>query len=108
MIKRMHVDEGSKANILQFSVVQHMVMEAKINKSARSLTGFNEATSIIVGMVELDVYSRPVICTQTFMIINEVSPYNGILDRPWINTIHAITSIMHQKIRYPISRSGIR
>lgn len=51
-----------------------MGMEAKINKSAKSLTGFNGATSITVGMVELDVYSTPVISAQTFMIIDKVSP----------------------------------
>lgn len=51
-----------------------MGMEAKINKSARSLTCFNKATSIIVGTVELDVYSTTVISAQTFMIIDEVSP----------------------------------
>ncbi|CAL9016033.1 unnamed protein product [Prunus brigantina] len=41
------------------------------------------------------------------MVINEVSPYNGILGRPWIGKINAITSATHQKIRYPIPGSGI-
>ncbi|CAL8992790.1 unnamed protein product [Prunus brigantina] len=39
---------------------------------------------------------------QTFMVIDEVSPYNGILGRPWIGKINTITSATHQKIRYPI------
>ncbi|CAL9012505.1 unnamed protein product [Prunus brigantina] len=55
-----------------------MGMEDKINKSARSLTCFNKATSIIVGTVELDVYSTTLISAQTFMIIDEVSPTIGI------------------------------
>ncbi|CAL2245953.1 unnamed protein product [Prunus armeniaca] len=41
------------------------------------------------------------------MVINEVSPYNGILGRPWIGMINAITSATHQKIRYPIPGGGI-
>ncbi|XP_021808572.1 uncharacterized protein LOC110752264 [Prunus avium] len=79
-----------------------MGLEPKINKLARSLTGFNGATSITVGTIDLDVHSPPVVCLQTFMVIDEVSPYNGILGRPWISKIEAITSALHQKIRYPI------
>ncbi|XP_021809582.1 uncharacterized protein LOC110753084 [Prunus avium] len=102
VIKRVHVEEGSAANILQLSVIQQMGLEPKISKLARSLTGFNGAVSIIVGTIDLDIHSPPVVCSQTFMVIDKVSPYNGILGRPWINKIKAITSALHQKIRYPI------
>ncbi|CAL9004768.1 unnamed protein product [Prunus brigantina] len=107
VIERVHVDEGSAANILQLSVIQQMGFEPKISKLARSLTGFNGATSITVGTIDLDVHSPPMVCSQTFMVIDEVSPYNGILGRPWISKIEAITSAQHQKIRYPIPGGGI-
>ncbi|XP_020409527.1 uncharacterized protein LOC109946393 [Prunus persica] len=107
VIERVHVDEGSAANILQLSVIQQMGLEPKISKLARSLTGFNGATSITVGQIDLDVHSPPVVCSQTFMVIDEISPYNGILGRPWISKIEAITSALHQKIRYPIPGGGI-
>ncbi|CAL2245233.1 unnamed protein product [Prunus armeniaca] len=106
MVDRIHADEGSAANILQLTVIQQMGLEVKINKSAKSLTGFNGAT-VIVGTIELDIYAPPVISSQTFMVIDEVSPYNGILGRPWISKINAITSATHQKIRYPIPWGGI-
>ncbi|CAL2266812.1 unnamed protein product [Prunus armeniaca] len=107
MVDRIHADEGSAANILQLAVIQQMGLEAKINKSARSLTSFNGATTVTVGTIDLDVYSPPVVCLQTFMVINEVSPYNGILGRPWIGMINAIASATHQKIRYPIPGGGV-
>ncbi|CAL8993981.1 unnamed protein product [Prunus brigantina] len=97
MVDRIHADEGSAANILQLAVIQQMGLETKINKSAKSLTGFNGATTITVGTIELDVYAPPVISSQMFMVIDEVSPYNGILGRPWISKINAITSATHQK-----------
>ncbi|CAL8175714.1 unnamed protein product [Prunus armeniaca] len=83
-----------------------MGLEAKINQSARSLTSFNGAT-VTVGTIDLDVYSPPVVYLQTFMVINEVSPYNDILGRPWIGMINTITSATHQKIRYPIPGGGV-
>ncbi|CAL2278333.1 unnamed protein product [Prunus armeniaca] len=107
MVDRIHADEGSAANILQLAVIQQMGLEANINKSTKSLTGFNGATKVTVGTIDLDVYSPPVVCLQTFMVINEVSPYNGILGRPWIGMINAITSATHQKIWYPIPGSGV-
>ncbi|CAL8117995.1 unnamed protein product [Prunus armeniaca] len=107
MVDRIHADEGSAANILQLAVIQQMGLKAKINKSARSLTGFNDATTVTVGTVDLNVYSSPIVCLQTFMVIDEVSPYNGILGRPWIGKINAITSATHQKIRYPILGGGV-
>ncbi|CAL2229996.1 unnamed protein product [Prunus armeniaca] len=84
-----------------------MGIEAKINKAARSLTGFNRATLIIVGIVELDVYSPPVISEQKFMIINEVSPYNDILGSPWIDKINVISFATHKKIHYLIPGGSV-
>ncbi|XP_020421410.1 uncharacterized protein LOC109949714 [Prunus persica] len=107
MVDRIHADEGSAANILQLAVIQQMGLEIKINKLAKSLTGFNGATTITVGTIDLDVYFPPVISLQTFMVINEVLPYNGILGRPWIGKINAITSATHQKICYPIPEGGV-
>ncbi|XP_021804470.1 uncharacterized protein LOC110748819 [Prunus avium] len=107
MVDRIHADEGSAANILQLAVIQQMGLETNINKSARSLTGFNGSTTVTVCTIDLNVYSPPVISSQTFMVIDEVSPYNGILGRPWISKINAITSATHQKIRYPIPGGGI-
>ncbi|XP_021820821.1 uncharacterized protein LOC110762483 [Prunus avium] len=107
MVDRIHADKGSTANILQLAVILQMGLEAKINKSARSLTGFNGAIMVTVGTIDLDVYYPPVISSQTFMVINEVSPYNGILGKPWIGKINAITSATHQKIRYPIPGGGV-
>ncbi|CAL2259784.1 unnamed protein product [Prunus armeniaca] len=95
MVDRIHADEGSAANILQLAIIQQMSLEAKINKSARLLTDFNGATMVTVGTIYLDVDSPPVVYLQTFMVINEVSSYNGILGRPWIGMINAITSATH-------------
>ncbi|XP_020415458.1 uncharacterized protein LOC109947983 [Prunus persica] len=107
LVDRIHTDEGSVANILQLAVIPQMGLETKINKSAKSLTCFNDATTVTVGTIELDVYAPPVISSQTFMVIDEVSPYNGILGRLWIGKIKAITSAIHQKICYSIPGGGI-
>lgn len=82
VIDQIQVDEGSASNIIQLSVVHQIGIEIKINKLARSLTGFNSATLVTMGTIDLDINSPSVISAQTFMIIDEVSPYNGILGKP--------------------------
>ncbi|CAL2247753.1 unnamed protein product [Prunus armeniaca] len=64
MVDRIQPDEGSAANILQLEVILQMSLETKINKSNRSLTGFNGTTTVIVGKIDLDVYSLSVISSQ--------------------------------------------
>ncbi|CAL8155674.1 unnamed protein product [Prunus armeniaca] len=108
MVDRIHVDEGSTSNILQLAVIQQMGLKTKINKSARSLIGFNGTTTVTLGMIDLDIYSPLVINSQTFMVINEVSSYNGFLGRPGIDKINAITSTTHHKNRYPIPSEWCR
>lgn len=79
-----------------------MGLESLIIKSARPLTDFNRSTSIVVGIIVLNVYSLPMISAQSFMIIETTSPYNGILGRPWLSKINVVSSSKHEKIRYPI------
>ncbi|CAL9025029.1 unnamed protein product, partial [Prunus brigantina] len=95
MVNRIHADEGSAVNILQLVVIHQIGLETKINKLARSLTSFNGATMVTMGTIYLDVYSLPVISWQTFIVIDEASPYNDILGKPLIGKINAITSATH-------------
>ncbi|CAL2278396.1 unnamed protein product [Prunus armeniaca] len=70
-----------------------MSLETKINKSAKSLTGFNGATAVTVATIDLDVYSPPEISSQIFMTM--------------IIKINANTSATHQKIHYPIPGGSV-
>ena len=35
------------------------------------------------------------------IVINAYSPYMAILEHPWIYTIGAVPSMLHQKIKFP-------
>ena len=36
-----------------------------------------------------------------FIIVDAYSPYTGIVVRPWLHTLGAVSSTLHQKIKYP-------
>ena len=36
-----------------------------------------------------------------FIVVDSYSPYTAIVARPWLHTLGAISSTLHQKIKYP-------
>ena len=36
-----------------------------------------------------------------FIVIDAYSPYIAIVARPWLHTLGAVSSTLHQKIKYP-------
>ena len=36
-----------------------------------------------------------------FIIVDAYSPYTAIVARPWLHTLGAVSSSLHQKIKYP-------
>ena len=103
----MMVDNGSAVNLLQFLVIQKMGLESTITQRAEVLTGFNGQTSTAIGQITLDVTTSPVVSKQTFTIVSDPSPYNGIFGRPWLIKLDAVTSVMYQKIRFLIPGGGV-
>ena len=87
------VDDDSSFNILQLSVIQKMDLESTMRRKTEILTRFNELTSIAISTITLDVTSPPIISSQTFMIVSDLSSYNEILGQPWLVKIEDVTSI---------------
>ncbi|KAM1000327.1 hypothetical protein ACFX2A_007089 [Malus domestica] len=86
------VDNGSAVNLLQLSVIQKMGLESTIIRRAEVLTGFNGHTSTAIDHIILDVKTPLVVSKQMFIIVSDPSPYNGILGRPWLIKLDAVTS----------------
>ena len=36
-----------------------------------------------------------------FIVVAAYSPYTAIVTRPWLHTLGAISSTLHQKVKYP-------
>ena len=36
-----------------------------------------------------------------FIVIDAFSPYTAIVARPWLHTLGAVSSTLHQKVKYP-------
>ena len=36
-----------------------------------------------------------------FIVVNIYSPYVAIIGRPWLHTLGAVASLLHQKVKFP-------
>ena len=36
-----------------------------------------------------------------FIVVDAFSPYTAIMGRPWLHSLGAISSTLHQKVKYP-------
>ena len=37
-----------------------------------------------------------------FIVVDAYSPYTAIVARPWLHALGAISSTLHQKVKYPL------
>ncbi|KAM2510576.1 hypothetical protein EV2_035793 [Malus domestica] len=75
-----------------------MGLESTIIRQAEVLTRFNGYTSTTIGYITFDMKTPPVVSKQTFTIVSNPSPYNRIVERPWLINLDAVTSVKYQKI----------
>ena len=52
------------------------------------------------GQIKLPVQTGSEIMEVDFIIVDAYSPYTAIVARPWLHTLGAVSSILHQKVKY--------
>ena len=83
-IKRILVDKGSSTNDIFLSALKEMnIDEAHIHRCSTVLVGFNGEQKFTLGDITLPVYAAIVNLHITFVVLDNPSAYNVILDRPW-------------------------
>ena len=65
------------------------------------LVSFEEKIIIPKGQVRLPVQAGSEIVEVDFIMMDAYFPYTAIVARPWLHTLGAVSSTLHQKIKYP-------
>ncbi|XP_034699385.1 uncharacterized protein LOC117924780 [Vitis riparia] len=105
-VKRILIDPGSSADLLQVAVIKRMGFEpSNLENPGRTLSGFNESSTTSLGDIILPVYAGPVILNSLFFVVEDLSPFNAILGRTWLHGMKAIPSTYHQRVSF-ITQDG--
>ncbi|XP_070010266.1 uncharacterized protein [Nicotiana sylvestris] len=106
-VKRVLVDPGSSANIIQSRVVEHFGLLDQIISVSQVLNDFNMASEITKGEIILPVNMAGTIQDSKFHVIEGDMRYNALLGRPWIHSMRAVSSTLHQMMKFP-TKDGVR
>jgi len=65
------------------------------------LVSFDGKVVIPKGQIRLPVQARSKVVEVNFIVVNAYSPYTAIIGRPWLHALGAVSSTLHQKVKYP-------
>ena len=100
-VKRILVDPGSSADLLQVAVIKQMDFElSNLENPGRTLSGFNGSSTTSLGDVTLLVQAGPVILNVLFFVVEDLSPFNAILGRTWLHGMKVIPSTYLQMVSF--------
>ncbi|XP_034689225.1 uncharacterized protein LOC117917110 [Vitis riparia] len=101
-VRRILVDPGSSADLVQAAVISHMVGHnlVGLENPGRILSGFNGASTISLGDIVLPVQAGPVTLNVLFSVVQDLLPFNIILGRTWLHCMKAIPSTYHQMVSF--------
>ena len=62
---------------------------------------FEGKVIVLKGQIRLPVQTDSETVEVDFIVVDAYSPYTVIVARPWLHTLGAVSSTLHQKIKYP-------
>ena len=101
-MKRVMVDQGSAAEIMYPDLYKGLNLKAEDLMPYNSpLMSFEGKIVIPKGQVILPVQTGSEVVEVDFIVVDTYSLYTAIVTRPWLHTLGAVFSTLHQKVKYP-------
>ena len=101
-MKRVIVDGGSAAEVMYPDLYKELNLKLEdLARYSSPLMSFDEKLVISKGMIRLPIQTGPKIVEVNFIVVDTYSPYTAIIGRPWLHTLGAVTSSLHQKVKFP-------
>ena len=101
-MKRVMVDQGNAAEIMYPDLFKGMNLRTEdLTPYSSPLISFEGKVIIPKGQIRLLVQAGSKTVEVDFIVVDAYSPYTIIVARPWLHTLGAVSSTLHQKIKYP-------
>ena len=66
------------------------------------LVSFKGKMVIPKGLIRLPVQTSTDVVNMDFIVVDAFSPYIAIMGRPWLHTLGAVSSTLHQKVKLEV------
>lgn len=98
------MDTGSSLNVLQKNSLTKLSIDGLWMKPSMLIVrAFDGSRRSVIGEVDIPIKIGPYTFFVTFYVIDIHPAYNCLLGRPWIHYVGAITSTLHQKLKFIVN-----
>lgn len=103
VLSRVLVDTGSSANVMsKGSLTKFTIAGLVIKPSELVVREFDGSRRTVIGEVDLPMKIGPHTFFINFFIMDIHPAYSFLLGRPWINSVGAVTSTLHQRLKFSV------
>ena len=100
-VKRVMVDQGSSAEIMYPDLYKRLNLQPEdLTAYDSPLVSFDGKVVILRGQIRLPVQAGFKVVEVDFIVVDAYFPYTTIVARPWLHALGAVSSILHQKVKY--------
>ena len=101
-VKRVLVDQGSAAEIMYPDLFKGLGLKPEdLATYSSPLVSFEGKMVVPKGQIRLPVQTRSDVVEVDFIVVDAFFPYTAIMGRPWLHSLGAVSSTLHQKVKYP-------
>ena len=101
-VRQVLVDKGSAVEIMYPDLYKGLNLKPEDLTAYESpLVSFEGKTVIPKGQIRLPIQIDSEVVEVDFIVVDSYSPYTAIAARPWLQALGAISSTLHQKVKYP-------
>ena len=101
-MKRVMVDGGSAAEVMYPDLYKGLNLKLEdLSPYSSPLMSFDRKLVILKGMIRLPIQIGPEVVEVNFIMVDTYFPYTTIVSRPWLYTLGAVASSLHQKVIFP-------
>ncbi|XP_026458527.1 uncharacterized protein LOC113359045 [Papaver somniferum] len=106
-VRRVLVDTGSSINVIFSGAYSSMnLSESQVEADDNPIIGFSGETMTAIGRINVPTMVGGRTVMQYFSLLDCRAPYNAILGRDWIHAMEAVTSTVHQCLKF-ITPAGV-
>ena len=101
-VKRVMVDQGSAAEIMYPDLYKGLGLKPEdLTVYSFPLVSFEGKMVVPKGQIRLPMQAGTDVVEVDFILVDAFSPYIAIISRPWLHSLGAVSSTLHQKVKYP-------
>ena len=96
------VDQGSAVKIIYPDLYKGLNLKPEDLIAYQSpLVSFEGKTVILKGQIRLPIQTDLETVEVDFIVVDSYSPYIAIVAKPWLHALGAVSSTLHQKVKFP-------